>query len=138
MKLKEIRVLKTKISNRNKAIKIADEIYEKIQSGDIKKTDDLVKQLSDISGKDSVYIKKISAYRFIKQKEYDKASDILEKVIKQNPTDIDAQLNLCISLYNNNKRQEAYKRLQQLKNRYPEEESLRYFYNQIVLTGTNK
>ncbi|MCP3951666.1 MAG: tetratricopeptide repeat protein [Desulfobacterales bacterium] len=80
----------------------------------------LIEQLAAIKGEDQVYVLKVRAYLLLRKKDYGAAAGYLEKVLGQNADDIEAGINMAVIEINQDQVAAARKRLERLRDIYPE------------------
>lgn len=89
-------------------------------TGDRKRADALIDELSLLKGEDNHYVLKLRAYWFMRQEDYDKAAELLGSVLKENEDDLEAGINIAIIENRTNETAKARKRLARLRDIYQE------------------
>ena len=77
-------------------------------------------QLETLSGSESVIYQRMNAYTALKDHRYQEAATSYQKLLNQQPEDLEANMNLVIVLSEMGEKQTAKQQLSRLDNLYPE------------------
>lgn len=88
-------------------------------------------QLETLSGSESVIFQRMNAYTALKGKRYQEAATSYQKLLNQQPDDLEANMNLVIVLSEMGEKQSAKRQLSRLDNLYPESSRVKQYKKQI-------
>jgi hypothetical protein len=119
---------------------VAD-IRMEMEHGDKVRIKKLFDELVMIKGQDNSYVLKLKAVWHIRNQEYKEAEDLLRAVLSKNDLDLEAGLNMAIVEIKTRNEQNAYRRLEKLQQKYPDDirlaeilRNLRRFFDQEQLS----
>ena len=115
-------------NNAEKAAKIGrlvSNLKKAISIGDRTRAEALIDELSLLKGEGNHYVLKLRAYWFMRQGDYDKAAELLSRVLKENKDDLEAGVNMAIIEIRANEITKAKKRLARLRDIYQENSLVR-------------
>ncbi|MCP3876750.1 MAG: tetratricopeptide repeat protein [Desulfobacteraceae bacterium] len=98
---------------------IAKEIETHLSNKDYVAADELIQTLTDLKTYDNYYLLKLKAYIEIKSGRLKSASYLLTKVLKDNPEDLEAGINMAVVEVKQNRVDLAKKRLVRLQESHP-------------------
>ena len=97
------------------------EIQQSMQSSDSRRTEQLLRQLAALKGRNDPYVMKLRSYWYTQQGELDRAAAVLKEVLQRNPNDLEAGLNMAIIDIKSGRYRQANDRLARLREIYPED-----------------
>jgi len=115
-------------NNAEKAAKIGrlvSNLKKAISIGDRTRAEALIDELSLLKGEGNHYVLKLRAYWSMRQGDYDKAAELLSRVLKENGDDLEAGVNMAIIEIRANEITKAKKRLARLRDIYQENSLVR-------------
>jgi hypothetical protein len=86
-----------------------------------KRTEKYLDELALLKGQDNSYVLKLKAVWHIHNKEFERAKDLLKRVLTKNELDQEAGINMAIIEINTKQMENAYHRLSKLQTVYPED-----------------
>jgi len=95
-----------------------------ISEGNDVKVLKLLPELETIKGADDPFVLKLKAFWRMKQGKYDRAADLLGRVLEENPYDLTAGLDMAIVEIKTDRLAKARNRLKVLRSRYPDNEQI--------------
>jgi hypothetical protein len=111
------------LKNAKKNAKIARlvaDIRWEMSQGDKNRIQKLFDELILMKGQNNNYVVKLKAVWHIRNKEYERAADLLKTVLTKNERDIEAGINMAIVEINTKQEENAFRRLEKLQTIYPE------------------
>jgi hypothetical protein len=98
---------------------LASRLEMAVDADDRDRVDQLISKIDASTDKNTAYSMKLKAFHLIKKNKYDQAKVWLNAVLKRNPTDLEAGLNMAVIDIRQNKLADAKKRLLLLQEWYP-------------------
>lgn len=95
-----------------------------ISEGNDVKVLKLLPELETIKGTDDPFVLKLKAFWRMKQGKYERAADLLGRVLEENPYDLTAGLDMAIVEIKTDRLGKARNRLKVLRSRYPDNEQI--------------
>jgi len=102
-----------------------------IQSGNSERSARLLEELADLKGADHPFVRKLTAYMHIHSGDLDAARDILMSILKVQPDDYEAGLNMAVVDIRANRLDAARQRLIRLQEQYPERAAIARHLRQL-------
>lgn len=93
-------------------------LQRSIACADEAQAEDLLGQLTALKGEDNIYVMKLRAFLHIRNQDYESAVLLLEKVLENDDTDLEAGINMAVIETKTNRIQDAKKRLAKLREIY--------------------
>ena len=121
----EIKITAEKKGNLSKADKklktdrLIRDIHQYIENFDNPGALQALDELTLLKGEENIYLKKLKAFYYIKNKEYKKAALFLNEVLSINEKDLEAGINMAVVEVGTNQRGAAIKRLKKLLENHP-------------------
>jgi hypothetical protein len=100
--------------------RLVADIRMEMDHGDKVRIKKLFDELAMIKGQDNSYVLKLKAVWHIRNQDYKEAENLLRAVLSKNDLDLEAGLNLAIVEIKTRKEQNAYRRLERLQKKYPD------------------
>ena len=97
------------------------EIQQSMQASDHRRTEELLVQLTRRKGRDDPYVLKLKSYWHTQQGDLNRASALLQQVLRRKPDDLEAGINMAILEIKTGRIRQADKRLSRLREIYPED-----------------
>jgi predicted Zn-dependent protease len=91
-----------------------------MEHGNDNRIEKLFDDLTALKGQNNAYVLKLKAVWYIHKKEFERAEDLLQKVLIKNGNDQEAGINMAIIEIGTQHMEEAYQRLKKLQTIYPE------------------
>jgi hypothetical protein len=107
------------------------ELKDAMQQNDTARVDKLLEKLNRTRGSESIYYLKIKAFKKIREHDYNAAKKLLDKVLAQDSTDFEANINMAVIDIMEQKNQNARKRLLKLKTLYPSRTAIDDLLNRL-------
>lgn len=108
-----------------------EELRQSIRLHDFESGREILQELENLLGKDSYYILNLTAYFHIQNNDLDEAREILDQILQQDATDLDAGLNMIVVLCRQGKLKPASRRINALLDYYPANPTLLHFKQQL-------
>ena len=103
------------------------EIKQSVNFKDFKAANKSLNQLETLSGSESVIYQRMNAYTALKDHRYQEAATGYQKLLNQQPEDLEANMNLVIVLSEMGEKQTAKQQLSRLDNLYPESSRVKQY-----------
>ncbi len=107
------------------------ELRQSIERHDFAMGTEILEKLETLLGTDSNYILKLKAYFYLQNNKIDQAQKLLNRVLENNETDLEAGLNMIVVLVQQGELKKAQRQVSYLLNYYPGNQVLLHFKQQI-------
>jgi len=123
-KVRTQRIHRAKLERSIKISRLVDRIHKYIEAGNIGLTENLLRELETLKGKDNTYVLKLRAFWCLERNDYQSARSFLKKVLDKNKRDLEAGMNMAIVEIKTKRFQQAEGRLKGLIENYPENKTI--------------
>ena len=109
----------SKLDKKLKINRLIKEIHKFIKTSDNASALYALDELTLLKGEENIYLLKLKAFYYLKNKEYEKAALFLNGVLSINEKDLEAGINMAVVEIGTNQREAAIKRLKKLMDIHP-------------------
>ncbi|MBT8358539.1 MAG: tetratricopeptide repeat protein [Desulfobacterales bacterium] len=134
-KVRMQRIHRTNTERSLKISKLVERIQKNIRIDNVSRTEKLLGELELLKGKENNFVLKLRAFSYLKRNDYESAEKFLKKVLNNSEKDLEATINMAIVEIKTKRYQQAEKRLNGLRETYPENTTILQLIEKLKLSS---